>query len=178
MNTMIPWTFANTISLCRIPLAFAFLQEQPLIRLAAIFLAMLTDVLDGYLARRSKMIFKIGTVLDPLTDRFFVIFAFSMLMSEQGIHFWKLLAILSRDMAIFCFGFYLFVCGKLWDYRPKALFWGKVTTGSQLLVLLALTMNFSIPLLVYEGFIALGVLAGIELIRCHMSKLGRNGTFF
>lgn len=46
------FTLPNLISLTRLPLALVFLQENTFYRIAALILAMLSDALDGYYARR------------------------------------------------------------------------------------------------------------------------------
>ena len=58
-------TIPNLISLLRIPLAILFLKGGVLVRAVAIILAMLSDGLDGYYARRYSQCSKIGTLLDP-----------------------------------------------------------------------------------------------------------------
>ena len=158
------WTLSNAISLSRVPLAFAFLQENVQIRIAAILLALFTDFLDGYLARRNKAITRIGTIIDPLTDKFFVLFALITLTIEQQLAFWKVLSMFSRDFAIVLFGFWLFLKSKLFEYRPRAILFGKITTGLQLLVLIALTALIPIPGEVFVGFIFLGIFSFIELM--------------
>lgn len=101
----------NIISLCRLPLALVFLHDSPLLRAVAIVLAAITDGLDGFLARRYHLRSKLGTVLDPLMDKFFVFFILSILLLEAKIESWKVLVMLSRDFAILIFGAYLFLTG-------------------------------------------------------------------
>ncbi len=67
-------TPSNIISLLRGPLAFLFIIDNSLCRGIAIILAMLTDSLDGYLARRYQTTTRLGAILDPAMDKFFVCF--------------------------------------------------------------------------------------------------------
>ena len=67
-------TFSNFLSILRGPLALFFIIDNAFYRCLAIVLAMATDSLDGYLARRFQMTSQIGAFLDPLMDKFFVFF--------------------------------------------------------------------------------------------------------
>ncbi|MDD7701223.1 MAG: CDP-alcohol phosphatidyltransferase family protein [Eubacteriales bacterium] len=46
-----------------------FFYEKPLWALAAFLLAGVTDVLDGYLARRNGWVSNLGKIIDPLADK-------------------------------------------------------------------------------------------------------------
>lgn len=158
---MLSWP--NLISFSRIPLAFLFLQEQPAWRLFAVVMALLSDGLDGYLARRQSMSSKFGTLLDPFADKFFMIFAAVILINEGKLHFWQALALACRDISVLLFGIYLVFNKRLFKYQFRAIWCGKVTTISQLLVLIGLTLNIAIPAPLYIMFILLGLLSLVEL---------------
>ena len=157
-------TFSNFLSLLRFPLAFFFLSQDPLYRCVAIVLAMLTDFFDGYLARRFKMTSQVGAFLDPLMDKFFVIFAAVILFSEKSLLLWEGLALISRDFAVFFFAFYLKLRGSWPYFKFRSIWSGKMTTTLQFFVLIALTYKIAIPLYIFWCFIILGVLAFLELI--------------
>jgi CDP-diacylglycerol--glycerol-3-phosphate 3-phosphatidyltransferase/cardiolipin synthase len=62
------------LSLSRVPLAaaFPFALGHPLLALVVLALAGLSDVLDGWYARRFGQVTATGTALDPVTDKLFV----------------------------------------------------------------------------------------------------------
>lgn len=156
-------TLPNLLSFLRIPLALVFLQNDNFLRFFALLGAMSTDFLDGYLARRYQMSSKFGTLLDPFTDKFFVLFVLSTLYNEGQIELWEGAAMLSRDVSLVLFSIYL-VFSKHWhSYQIKAIWSGKIATTLQLLVLAALVLHFPVPQMIYLFFLPLGVFALGEL---------------
>lgn len=164
-------TLPNFLSFLRIPLAFLFLEQELFFRVLALVGATITDFLDGFLARRYNMSSRVGTTLDPMTDKFFVIFALTVLFQEGQITLVNALSMLCRDLAVFIFGLYL-ILSRTWDnYQFRAIWCGKVATTLQLLVLLALTLNWPLPEGVYALFIFLGIAALGELYLSKQSTI-------
>jgi len=131
----------------------------------AILLAMLTDSIDGYLARRSKTTSRFGAVLDPAMDKFFVFFALAVLFSENRIEIWEALMMVSRDFALCLFGLYLSLSGLWQTYEFRAIRWGKITTALQFFVLVGLTFGYAIPSYLYYSFVAFALFGLYELFQ-------------
>jgi CDP-diacylglycerol--glycerol-3-phosphate 3-phosphatidyltransferase len=159
------FTLPNLLSLMRMPLALLFFQENPVWRGVAIILAMLTDGLDGYLARKYHQISRVGTLLDPFTDKLFVLIALAVLLQEQRLQLWQAVAFMSRDVAVMLFGIYLAISQRITNYTVRAIWWGKITTAMQFVALLVLVYHGPIPSYWYYLFILCGVLAYQELFR-------------
>jgi CDP-diacylglycerol---glycerol-3-phosphate 3-phosphatidyltransferase len=157
------FTPSNILSCIRGPLAFLFIIDSPFYRTLAICLAMITDSLDGYLARKLRTTSQLGAVLDPIMDKFFVCFIIGIFLFEGSLLPWQAAAFLSRDMAVLIFGLYLTWKGKWPQVRFRSIWSGKITTTLQFLVLLCLTFRVVIPSFVYFCFMILGLLALIEL---------------
>lgn len=155
--------FCNALSVARGPLALFFLWEEPFIRLVAIVLAMITDVLDGYLARRFGWTTKVGAFLDPLMDRIFVLFCLGVLVSEQRVQLGEVVAMLCRDFSILLFTGYVWVSQAWSQYHMRALWCGKATTILQFLVLLCVVLQSPIPPQIYTLFWVLALLALVEM---------------
>ncbi len=153
----------NGLSFLRAPLAFLFLIENTTFRILAILLAMLTDSIDGYLARRCKAVSRFGAILDPAMDKFFVFFALTILCLEKKLELWQSCSMISRDFFLLLFGIYLSLTGHWESYRFTSIRWGKVTTALQFLVLIGLTLGVTFPSYFYWIFILFGLLAFIEL---------------
>lgn len=163
-------TIPNWISMLRIPLALVFLQDNPFYRILAILIAMASDGLDGFLARRTKCCTRVGTTLDPMTDKFFVFFVLGILISEERISLLEAACMLCRDFSVILFGLYL-ILTRQWDnYRFQAIWCGKITTFLQFIVLIALVCQLSVPNYLFSTFIALGFFALGELYYVAQSK--------
>lgn len=153
----------NLISISRIPLALCFLQENPLYRTIALLVALITDGLDGYIARRYGQTSRLGTLLDPLTDKFFVILVGTVFVQEGRLTLIEAAMLISRDFSIFFFGCYLLLRSHFSQFHFRAIWCGKITTVLQFGVLFALIWGVVIPPLAFGIFIMLGILALIEL---------------
>ncbi|MFA6118322.1 MAG: CDP-alcohol phosphatidyltransferase family protein [Parachlamydiales bacterium] len=156
-------TLSNCLSIVRIPLAFLFLCQNIYIRIIAIVLAMVTDSIDGYFARKYNSASKFGAFLDPAMDKFFVYFILGIFLAQDQIKLWQALTMISRDFALIIFSIYLVISKKLSTYEVKAVRWGKVTTALQFLILIGLTLKFIFSWYIYALFVLLGLLALLEL---------------
>lgn len=72
-----------------------------------ILLAVITDALDGYFARKFNEISELGKIIDPLADKIGVGIVVVMLAIYGDIPLWFLMVVLSRDMIIFAAGLYI-----------------------------------------------------------------------
>lgn len=157
------FSLSNALSLLRAPLALLFFSKSMPLRLIAIFLAMGTDALDGFLARRRRSTTQLGAILDPAMDKLFVYTAISIFFFENQIQLWQALSMISRDFALCLFGAYLALSGKWQAYQFRAIRWGKATTALQFIILILLTLQVGIPSFAYWIFILFAVLALNEL---------------
>jgi CDP-diacylglycerol--glycerol-3-phosphate 3-phosphatidyltransferase len=97
----------NTISMLRlgvIPILFCLLLSPgPVMSLVITLLfiaAALTDLLDGYIARRYQIITTMGKFLDPIADKLIVNTAMIMLIPIGRIPAWIVSVIIIRDFAV------------------------------------------------------------------------------
>lgn len=157
------FTLPNLLSLMRLPLAFVFLQHSPMHRAIAIILALITDGLDGFIARRYKMTNRLGTILDPITDKFFVFFVLIVYISEQRLSLVEAACLISRDFSLVLYGLYLIWQGKLDRLRFRAIWVGKIATVLQLTLILFLTFDIPVWSSIYGLALLLGIGAFAEL---------------
>lgn len=154
----------NSLTILRGPLALLFIIDNTMLRVSIIILAMLTDSIDGYLARRYRYTSKFGAILDPIMDKFFVYVVLGVLLVEDKISIPHASLMLSRDFFLFLFITYLGITGTWRVLEIKSIRWGKVTTASQFCILLAIVLSIPIPGYLYLLFVIFGCLAFSELI--------------
>lgn len=100
-------TIPNWLTLLRIffvPLLVALLlTTAPNVDLWAVgvFLAAaVTDLLDGYLARRQRQVTRLGTLLDPIADKLLISAAFISLVALHLVAAWLVVIIIGRELAV------------------------------------------------------------------------------
>src|SRR5687768_11656936 len=76
------WTLPNVVSLSRLGLAAAFIgTTDTMPRIVLVAVASFTDVLDGWLACRRNAVSRWGALIDPISDRAFVLAAAATLVA-------------------------------------------------------------------------------------------------
>jgi CDP-diacylglycerol--glycerol-3-phosphate 3-phosphatidyltransferase len=97
----------NSITLIRIgviPVLFLLLLNPgkvlSLIIAILFIIAAVTDLLDGYIARKYDIVTKIGKYLDPLADKLIVNTAMIMMIPIGRIPAWIVAVIIMRDFAV------------------------------------------------------------------------------
>lgn len=89
------------LSLARVPLGLAFLatSKRPAVAMGLVAASGLTDVLDGWTARRMGLVTATGAVLDPLTDKWFVACVIGALVARGQLPPLGVLALMTRELA-------------------------------------------------------------------------------
>ena len=101
------WNLPNSLTLFRIaciPLLviLLFFPHKTTSFLAALVfgLASISDLLDGFLARRQQQVTTLGKFLDPLADKLVVSAALIMLIPLGRVPAWMVVVIVGRELAI------------------------------------------------------------------------------
>ena len=101
-------------------------------------LATITDVLDGYLARKLKQITEFGKIIDPLADKVLIVFVVLNLFFLKEIPDYYFYMIIVRDALIIIGG--IIVSKKLGKVLPSD-YLGKATVLAISFVLLMVLIN-------------------------------------
>lgn len=96
-------TIANWLTVLRIiliPVFVSLLIYRELSWALALFLmAVVTDMLDGFVARRTQVT-ALGSFLDPLADKLLLVSAFVILPIVSPVPVWVAVVVVSRDVII------------------------------------------------------------------------------
>lgn len=178
-------SLANKVSLFRILLApclvASLVYYHPsrdglrYLTLALFVIGILTDALDGFIARSKHQQSQLGAILDPVADKFLIL---STLISLSIIHglpdwmripAWFNLIVFSRD-AILVAGIVLIFAstGKL-SVRPSRL--GKATIVAQMLVIPVVLLQWPFKTEALTLAAVLSVLSGIGYLRTGVQLL-------
>ncbi|NQT82503.1 CDP-diacylglycerol--glycerol-3-phosphate 3-phosphatidyltransferase [bacterium] len=99
----------NKLTTSRMVMTFAFLavllSGVPYSKTVALFLfavASVTDMLDGFLARKKNMITDFGKLMDPLADKILISAAFISFVQwpETQVRAWMAVVIVAREFAV------------------------------------------------------------------------------
>lgn len=129
--------------------------------------AALTDALDGLTARATKQKTRLGTVLDPLADKFMLMTSFILFSYFGFIPKWLTITVISRDIIVVSGWVMLFITHSLL-LGPTML--GKLSIASEYLLLsyVLLTINFGILPGIKDALVtataALAAMSGLQYI--------------
>ena len=125
-------TVADVVSLSRLVLAAGFIVTRgAFARLAIVAVAALTDLLDGWLARRRGETSPFGAVIDPAADRAFVVVVIGTLIADGVLTWAQTAVLLSRDIVTTVGVIVARTVPGLRRLRLEARFSGKVVTALQ-----------------------------------------------
>lgn len=117
--------------------------------------ATITDILDGYLARKFNEITEMGKIIDPLADKVvigFVVLELFWLNEVPTYYFWM---IVGRDVLIFIGG--IIISKKLGRVLPSNML-GKITVISIGLVLLFILFQVDRHTIYFRGLYLISIL--------------------
>ena len=104
---------------------YLFMQEQYVLSIATYVVAFLSDVLDGFLARRNNWTSKLGKVLDPLADKLMLVAVLACFFISGYLKLWVLIVIVCVDLIQIVTGGILYL-RKIVVYSE---WFGKIATG-------------------------------------------------
>ena len=96
---------ANQVSLLRLVIAIPIFilllhPRHPLLPCLLFILAGLSDILDGWLARKLGYVSKLGKLLDPLADKILIVGIMIIMATQHIISVWLVIIMIARELAI------------------------------------------------------------------------------
>lgn len=158
------YTISNLISFVRILLAIPIfyyvsniteIMGARYILLSLYIFAFLTDIADGYFARKFNQISELGKIIDPLADKVLVILIVAYLYYFEIIPAFYFWIIILRDVIIFLGG--IIVTKTIGKVLPSN-YLGKITVLSIGTFIIIVTLGGSDNQILYQIFLFVSIL--------------------
>jgi CDP-diacylglycerol--glycerol-3-phosphate 3-phosphatidyltransferase len=183
------FSIANKITIIRIALVPVFITTvlyfgsgQDYLRpiALAIFLIMvITDVIDGYIAKKGKQTTKSGAILDPLADKVLLISAFLTLYNVgdafEGIRFpmWLVIFVISRDVTLIAGSMIIYLVKG--DLYIKPTIMGKAAVFFQVMCIIGIFLQLSFSKIFWYAALVLSILSLVQYLFLGVLKLNNDG---
>lgn len=116
----------TTIRFLLVPIIFYFaMQGNYIISAVLLVISGITDVLDGFIARKFNFVTDFGTLFDPLTDKLTQIFTLLVLVIQNIIPVWILAFVILKEILMVIGATFLF---KKQTATIPSRWYGKLTT--------------------------------------------------
>lgn len=125
---------------------FSDLQGGKLISLAVFLLAGLTDILDGYLARKNNWITDVGKILDPLADKLMQFTAFICLAIKNSLLSFLVIIVLVKECLFLAGGL---IIRKRTNFVVASRWYGKLATFVITICVCLLILWWDVPVVTY-----------------------------
>lgn len=150
------WNPANLLTMLRILLVPVFATLMLYHRVGAALgvyaVAALTDLADGWLARRYGWVTAIGVIIDPLADKVLQLAAVTLLAYQGFAPLWVAVLVWAREVVVVS-GFSVLAMLAV-SREVRSSWWGKAGTLAQML---GLAGSLAVPALGLESAWALGL---------------------
>jgi CDP-diacylglycerol--glycerol-3-phosphate 3-phosphatidyltransferase len=157
----------NALTLLRIflvPILLAVLltrtESGVLVGTGIFGLAVVTDYLDGYFARRRNQVTKLGILLDPVADKLLTAAAFIALVELDAVPAWMVVIIVGRELAVT--GFRSIAAGRGVVIAASTL--GKWKMGLQVVAIFLLLLGRRHPVLQGPALVTLWLVVLVALV--------------
>lgn len=158
-----------------IPLFISVVYAKPLFGAFIFLFASVTDILDGYIARKSKQVTKFGVLLDPIADKLLIISALIVFVDMEIIPAWIAIAIIAREFLVT--GLRIVALSK--DIVIPAETGGKIKMGTQISSILILLIDKAYINMDFYGIgitllwiaMLIGIVSGVQYVVLFWKRL-------
>jgi CDP-diacylglycerol--glycerol-3-phosphate 3-phosphatidyltransferase len=146
------------------------------VALGLFIVGIVSDAIDGFLARMWNQQTELGALLDPIADKFLILSTLISCSAIQGlpenmrIPAWFNLIVMSRDALLLAGAVVLFVIKGRWMIRSSLL--GKWAICSQMVVIASVLIGLPITSHLLSIAAVLSVLSAIAYVRLGIQTLG------
>jgi len=131
-----------------------------LLAVTVFMIAAITDSLDGYIARRYKLVTNLGKFIDSLADKVLVIAALLALIELQRLPSWMVMIIITRELVVTGLRLVAAAQGIVIASSPG----GKLKTFSQIVAIILLILNLPGRMIAMWIAMILTVVSGMQYL--------------
>ncbi len=161
---------ANKITIARIILIPFFIASivysKPYLALAFFMLAVISDGVDGMIARALKQKTELGTILDPMADKLLLLSAYICLAVAVNIPIklpaYVTIVVISRDVIIVLGSITVYLITGDLKVSPSVA--GKITTFFQMMTIASVLVQFKYSYMVWNTAVILTFVSGMDYI--------------
>ncbi|MBN2452833.1 MAG: CDP-alcohol phosphatidyltransferase family protein [Candidatus Omnitrophica bacterium] len=178
-------TLANKISVLRIILIPFFIMAVVYSRLDIAFVvfavAVVSDGIDGFIARALRQQTQLGTILDPVADKLLLTSAYICLSivgtvpEHLRMPAYVPIIVISRDVIIVVGSAIVYVVRGDIKIAPSII--GKITTFFQMMTILCILLRFHHSYIIWNITIALTMVSGFDYVIKGSKLLSENNNF-
>ena len=173
----------SCIRICLVPVfAVTYFSEPENIKIYATLIyvfASLTDILDGYIARKYHLTSELGKILDPLGDKLMTLTVLTCITIDRVIPIWALSVVLAKELIMVAGG--AVIRRKQDGAVPPSNIFGKTSTVVFFIICVTLMLFQNIPentaMVMISIAIALMMLALASYIKTFITVMRRTDKF-
>jgi len=181
IDTKKAWNIANILTGSRILLAgvFALVFLHPgfasplnaYMGVGVLIVAGITDLLDGYLARRLDLVTDVGKLLDPIADKTLVLTALICLWIKDWVPFWVVGVLLGKELLMVAGGALILRRRKV---AVQSNLFGKIASALLDISIVAVALNFGWARYFLYVAVGLSVLAMVQYAYLNVYKANKD----
>lgn len=143
------------------------------IRIAVVIFAAagLTDILDGFIARKYNLVTRLGIVLDPLADKLMLLTVLVSITMKNQISYWIIVIVAAKEAMLILGAINLF---NEHDIVVPANRLGKLSTITFYIAILAVTFDIPYNRLILDGFVLVTIVALVTYINSYINIRRQN----
>lgn len=131
-----------------------------------LFVAGFTDVIDGFLARRTKTTTPVGAYFDPIADKVLLSVVYISLGLAGAMPWWMVAVVFGRDVLILAMAAYGLLFTTVRKFPPSV--WGKISTFFQIaaaLVVMGARAGIAAPVTLVLSLMVFGtIVSGVHYV--------------
>lgn len=181
IDTRKAWNIANILTGSRILLAgvFALVFLHPAIASplnaylggGVLIIAGITDLLDGYLARKLNLVTDVGKLLDPIADKTLVLTALVCLWIKDWVPFWVVGVLLGKE-ALMVIGGALILRSR--NVAVQSNLFGKIASALLDIAIVAVALDFGWAIYFLYMAVGLSVMAMVQYAYLNIYKINKD----